>query len=130
MRARVRMRGRCGAAYLLNGGCSDDGFEYFRGWLISRGRAVFEKALADPDSLAKFVGAAPELELEAIAYAAINAYKTKTGKDWEDLPRSALDQATKGIPTFEWPDEPTGEPWDEDDLDERFPAIADRQAGL
>jgi Protein of unknown function (DUF4240) len=25
------------AAYLVNGGCSDDGFEYFRGWLIMHG---------------------------------------------------------------------------------------------
>ena len=27
---------------MLKGGCSDDGFEYFRGWLISRGRKVYE----------------------------------------------------------------------------------------
>ncbi|WP_455569765.1 DUF4240 domain-containing protein [Streptomyces werraensis] len=26
------------AAYLINGGCSDDGFDYFRGWLISAWR--------------------------------------------------------------------------------------------
>src|SRR5947199_10660422 len=25
------------AAYILGGGCSDDGFLHFRGWLISRG---------------------------------------------------------------------------------------------
>ena len=30
-----------GAAYLINGGASDDGFEYFRGWLMTQGRAVF-----------------------------------------------------------------------------------------
>ena len=29
-----------GAAYLANGGCSDDGFDYFRGWLIGQGRKV------------------------------------------------------------------------------------------
>jgi hypothetical protein len=40
------------AAYLINGGASDDGFEYFRGWLITQGREVFERAVADPDSLA------------------------------------------------------------------------------
>jgi hypothetical protein len=39
------------AAYLINGGASDDGFEYFRGWLIAQGRKVYEQALADPDSL-------------------------------------------------------------------------------
>ena len=39
------------AGYLMNGGCSDDGFEYFRLWVISRGREVFERTAADPDSL-------------------------------------------------------------------------------
>jgi hypothetical protein len=34
-----------GAAYLMNGGASDDGFRYFRNWLISEGRVVFEAAL-------------------------------------------------------------------------------------
>ncbi|MFL6076856.1 MAG: DUF4240 domain-containing protein [Mycobacteriales bacterium] len=29
-----------GAAYLINGGASDDGFDYFRGWLIARTRGV------------------------------------------------------------------------------------------
>lgn len=42
-----------GAAYLINGGASDDGFEYFRGWLMTQGRAVFARAVADPDSLAE-----------------------------------------------------------------------------
>lgn len=41
-----------GAAYIINGGCSDDGFDYFRGWLILQGRKVYEAALKNPDSLA------------------------------------------------------------------------------
>ena len=41
-----------GAAYLINGGCSDDGFDYFRGWLLGQGQAIWQAALADPDSLA------------------------------------------------------------------------------
>ncbi|WP_434442751.1 DUF4240 domain-containing protein [Lentzea sp. E54] len=40
------------AAYLINGGCSDDGFDYFRGWLLTQGEEVYDAALADPDSLA------------------------------------------------------------------------------
>jgi Protein of unknown function (DUF4240) len=36
------------ATYLVNGGCSDDGFEYFRGWLIMQGREVYERVVADP----------------------------------------------------------------------------------
>ncbi|MGK5636796.1 DUF4240 domain-containing protein [Streptomyces sp. URMC 126] len=41
------------AAYVINGGCSDDAFDYFRGWLILQGRATFERAVADPDGLAE-----------------------------------------------------------------------------
>lgn len=40
------------AAYVINGGCSDDAFDYFRGWLIAQGREVFEYIVADPDALA------------------------------------------------------------------------------
>ena len=35
------------AAYLINGGCSDDGFDYFRGWLVDQGRETFERCLAE-----------------------------------------------------------------------------------
>jgi hypothetical protein len=40
------------AAYVMNGGCSDDGFDYFRGWLISRGKEPYLNSLIDPDSIA------------------------------------------------------------------------------
>src|SRR4051794_21921445 len=43
-----------GAAYIIAGGCSDDGFEYFRRWLISRGQEWFEKAMKNPDDLADY----------------------------------------------------------------------------
>ena len=49
---RAYRRDLWGAAYLINGGCSDDGFRDFRTWLILQGRIVYEAALADPDSLA------------------------------------------------------------------------------
>lgn len=39
------------AAYVMNGGCSDDCFDYFRGWLISRGKEPYLNALINPDSL-------------------------------------------------------------------------------
>lgn len=38
------------AVYIMNGGCSDDCFSYFRNWLIFQGKQVFMKALKDPDS--------------------------------------------------------------------------------
>jgi hypothetical protein len=40
------------AAYYVNGGCSDDGFDDFRNWLLLQGQAVFSAAVADPNTLA------------------------------------------------------------------------------
>lgn len=41
-----------GAAYIVGGGCSDDGFIDFRSWLILQGRDTFQAVVADPDRLA------------------------------------------------------------------------------
>lgn len=49
------------AAYVMNGGCSDDCFDYFRGWLISRGKDPYLNALKDPDSIAD-LDIAPDCE--------------------------------------------------------------------
>jgi hypothetical protein len=69
-----------GAAYLANGGCSDDGFDYFRAWLISRGKAAYEAALENPDSIVDEVGEG-EVELEELLVVAARAWESKTGKD-------------------------------------------------
>lgn len=71
------------AAYLLNGGCSDDGFEYFRRGLISKGRAIYELALKNPDDLACLWGTGP-IDNELFGgYAARHAYMDKTGSSVE-----------------------------------------------
>ena len=41
------------AAYLIHGGCSDEGFDNFRGWLIAHGREVLARSVREPDSLAE-----------------------------------------------------------------------------
>ena len=68
-----------GAAYLINGGCSDDGFDYFRDFLISEGREVYEAALKNPDSLAE-LGDMEDAELESYRYVIYEAYEELTGK--------------------------------------------------
>ena len=40
------------ASVMERGGCTDDGFIDFRGWLIAQGKDVYMAALKDPDSLA------------------------------------------------------------------------------
>lgn len=73
------------ACYLLSGGyASDDGFKDFRSYLISHGRAFFESAMRDPDSLAELVPPDEEApSYEVFAYTASNAYHKKTGR-WFD----------------------------------------------
>lgn len=103
--------GLWGAAYVLNGGCSDDGFDYFRAWLIGQGRKVFEAVLADPDSLVDYVD--DEVECEDLLSVASRAYEEQTGDELPTL-------------TVELPDEPRGEAWEEEELAERFPRLSAR----
>jgi hypothetical protein len=53
------------AGYIMNGGCSDDGFEYFRNWVISRGKEVYYKAKENPDSLFTEVEDGKEYDFES-----------------------------------------------------------------
>jgi hypothetical protein len=82
--------GLWGAAFVAMGGASDDGFEYFRLWLIARGKADFEKVLADPDALAAIAPADAEaLEFEDFARVATDVWSAKTGKSWDAMPHVA-----------------------------------------
>ena len=72
------------AAYIIGCGCSDDGFMDFRAWLIGRGTGLFEKALANPESLAEVVEAGKETQVEDLMYVASRAYARKTAN--EEMP--------------------------------------------
>jgi hypothetical protein len=100
-----------GAAYVINGGCSDDCFDYFRDFLISMGRDAYDAALRDPETL---VDLPPQLEVEweGPGYATAEAYEKVTGGS--ALPRSGPRQ----------PVAPAGEEWTEDELPDRYPLLA------
>jgi hypothetical protein len=105
-----------GAAYVMNGGCSDDGFEYFRAWLIAQGREVFEAALRDPETLAsaKLRYALDDgYDFEGLLYVATQVYEEMTGEEL-DGGEDPVASATA---------EPTGKPWVEHELDQRFPRL-------
>ncbi|QIG88622.1 DUF4240 domain-containing protein [Chryseobacterium sp. POL2] len=74
------------ASYLMNGGNSDDGFEYFRNWIISRGKEVYYKAKENPDSLISQKEFSEEdfYEFELFWYVALEAFEKTTGKDLYD----------------------------------------------
>jgi hypothetical protein len=110
-----------GAAYIINGGCSDDGFTDFRSWLILHGRDVFQAALANPDSLADLKVEADSAFCEC--YPATSAWFAATGKDddydaWHAAYRAKYPKQ---------PREPDlGDGWDFDDEDEmrkRYPRL-------
>lgn len=103
--------GLWGAAYVINGGCGDDSFTDFRSTLISHGRGIFERALANPDSLADLEMAEEDACYEGYEYVIMDAEKATLGE----------------VPMNEqpFPEEPSGERWDEDDevLARRFPRL-------
>jgi hypothetical protein len=108
------------AAYLINGGCSDDGFDSFRGWLIAHGRTVVAGAVRDPDSLADLpaVRAAAEngAEFEAadVLRIAEQAHQQVAGTD---LPPPEAPIATPELADF----------WDfdnEDEMRRRLPRLS------
>jgi hypothetical protein len=101
-----------GAAYLMNGGCSDDGFRYFCHWLISEGKNQFEGAIANPDALAD-VPRLDYFELEAFAYEALKCYEAKGGGELERDFTIELAQ-------------PQGTEWSEEELPSLFPRLAEK----
>jgi hypothetical protein len=109
-----------GAAYVVSGGCSDDGFEYFRRWLVSRGRDVYDAALADPDSLAQLdarPGPDGVWEFEAIYYIAVQMFTEKGGEgDVRDYSEPEAGLTGPG---------PSGEQFDEGEehLARRYPRL-------
>jgi hypothetical protein len=109
-----------GAAWLINSGCSDDGFSDFRNWLVGMGHQVYEAALANPDSLADVVSP-DEVYAAGISGAPGTAWEQVTGGDDEAF----LDALYgKGGPVTSL----RGEDWDFDDEAEvlrRLPHLAE-----
>ena len=103
-----------GAAHLIAGACSEDGFVDFQGWLISMGRQVFEEALANAESLLD-VADAPGVEaifFEEFPQVAAQVHEALTGRE---LPE----------PQIPSPLLLAGEPWNAErgDLGQRLPRL-------
>lgn len=112
-----------GAAYVIHGYCGGDGFEYFRRWLVSRGRDAYEGALADPDSLAQLdaqPGPDGVWEFEGIYYVALKVFKEKGGEgDVRDYSEQEAGLDGPG---------PSGKPFEQDEehLAGRYPKLWQR----
>src|SRR5262245_53259764 len=98
------------SAYVIGGGCSDDGFWDFRSTLITCGRKIFERALRDPDSLADLpFKLGNSLQVEGIQYIA--------GKVAEQLGGDLLGRAKPH------PKDPTGQKRDEAERPKLYPRL-------
>jgi hypothetical protein len=109
-----------GAAYIINGGASDDGFYYFRTWLVWQGHKVFAAALLNPDSLAHVVDPSRDCESEEYNIAAL-ALQVKTGRPFIEC----FDEV--GRIRDREPRVLQGQNWDFNDDDEvrrRFPRLS------
>lgn len=118
-----------GAAYVINGGCSDDGFIDFRSWVIAQGSDTYRRALTHPDSLIevlptggrtrRFGRRTLSLGAEPYSYAAEEVYEQRTGNEiYDEHPEPDPDAV------HSW--EPQGEPFEEDAdaLRQRYPRLA------
>jgi hypothetical protein len=107
-------------AYIMNGGCSDDGFDYFCGWLVGKGKKHYDAALANPEDAAKGVSPDDEpFENEGMWYAAAHAWGNKTGKSSDDFYQVAV-PVTRSL---------IGEPFDEETVYDDHPKLAKKFAG-
>ncbi len=99
------------AAYIIEGGCSDDGFTDFRAGLIGLGRDVYYAAVADPGSLVRQPARGVDFSQEGMLYAARAAYEAVTGAEIPDEGRAH-------------PEVPVGERWDEATVEKEYPELA------
>lgn len=98
------------AAYIINGGCSDDCFSDFRGWLIGQGKSIFENAIQNIETLSE-LNETNDGDWEGLSYIPTDIYEKKTGKA---MPQGIQENI-----------EITGEEWEENenDLKNRFPKL-------
>jgi len=93
----------------------NDGFAYFRCWLIGQGRLVYERAMADPDSLGEIFtgheGYDWYAECEDLLYVAANAHENLVGT------LMPLQQFSGSL-------EPQGDRWKHEELDALFPRLS------
>lgn len=102
-----------GAIHIIQGGCDDDSFTYFREWVIGQGKEFFFKTIREPETLAQLeTGFIEETsEFEGSGDVPSTVFKEMTG---QDMPCP-----------FQEDQDTTGKEWTEegDDLKKRFPLI-------
>ncbi len=99
------------AAYIINGGCSDDSFNDFREWVIAQGKDFYFRTMQDPATLVDVSRERMEVECEGMGFIPATVFEEMTG---EEMPNGLRENI-----------EITGTEWDEDndDLQKMFPKL-------
>lgn len=94
-------------AYIIRGGCGDDAFDYFKAWVVSKGRHAFEsiKSLHEDEFTTIFD---EDPQLEELYYITDEIYESKTS---DFIP--SIKAKSNGL---------KGKKWKEDKLVETFPS--------
>lgn len=96
-------------ATIIHGGASDSSFDYFREWLISQGRDMFEAALSSPEVIAEKANPGDDLENMTLYMVGSRLYEELTGENYV----SNITYAER---------QPWGKKWSEYDLLSMYPA--------
>ena len=103
-----------GAGYLINGGCTEEEFIYFRGWVISLGSRAYRDAVRNPDILADCVDPDADAHEDAdLLGLAFDVYTERKGSD-EGFD---FESQSKELSGDEWDFE------DENEMSARFPRL-------
>lgn len=95
-------------AYIVRRGCGDDGFDYFKAWVISKGHQAYMSILAlEEQNLKNIFDEDPQLE--ELFYLAQEIYEDKTG----DIMKPVKVKQQKI----------TGKKWTEENLELMFPSL-------
>jgi hypothetical protein len=125
---------------------SEDGFLYFRSWLISLGRETFEHVTTDPDTLIevpevlhlwKLARRRPKSgwtneeypEFQLLASVAWEPYKKRTGLELDTLLDQAHARTRLGEDLYKMRDEQPG-PISEEEFARRFPKMMSYGGGM
>jgi hypothetical protein len=70
------------AASIVFDGVSDDGYEYFRRWIVTLGRSAYERIRADAATLVDYLGADPDqCQCEALSWPAMEYLSKRLGEE-------------------------------------------------
>lgn len=85
------------AAFIIGFGDSDDGFLYFRRWMVFQGQTAFARILTNPDYLGNYDPQAEPIEYWGSEYDPSGAYEAVTGRELPVSDVAVYPEATADI---------------------------------